>query len=373
VTPRRIRLLHIVQNLNYGGMERVLSDLLGRLDPAEFEVHLLALQYLGRFSEGLEGHFPLHVAPALGRFSMVWPRALARAIAQVSPDVVHTHSGVWYKAALAARLAGARTVVHTEHGRRLPDRWTDRLIDGQAARFTRVVVAVSEELQAYLGARVTRGRCRVVWIPNGVRTDLFAPRPDSGVLRRALGLAADVPLIGSVGRLEPVKGFDVMIEALARLLATWDGGQPPILVVAGDGSERGALEDLARRLGVDRQVRLLGWHDRPSDLLETITIFTLASRSEGTSISLLEAMSSGVCPVVTRVGGNAAVLGPALAHRLVPADDPAALAAAWRAALTDPELRTRDAAAGRTQAEACYGLDAMVRRHADLYRELLVH
>ena len=67
------------------------------------------------------------------------------------------------------------------------------------------------------------------------------------------------------------------------------------------------------------------------------------------------------------------MLGPALAHRLVPADDPAALAAAWRAALTDPELRTRDAAAGRTQAEACYGLDAMVRRHADLYRELLVH
>jgi glycosyltransferase involved in cell wall biosynthesis len=365
----RIRLLHIVQNLNYGGMERVLSDLLQGLDPTEFEVHLLALQYLGRFAEGLDGRIPLTVAPPLGRLSMVWPRVLARSIARVNPDIVHTHSGVWYKAALAARLAGVRTILHTEHGRRLPDRWHDRIVDGLAAGYTRVVVAVSEELRIYLGRRVTHGRCRVVCIPNGVRTDVFAPRPDSGVLRRTLGLSPDVPIIGSVGRLEPVKGFDVMIAAMPHLLAGWDAGPAPVLVVTGDGSERPALEALARSLGVDRQVRLLGWHDRPSELLETSSVFSLSSRSEGTSISLLEAMSSGVCPVVTRVGGNEAVLGPGLAHRLVPPEDPIALAAGLRDALTEAAARTRDAAAGRTRVVENYGIGTVVRRHVDLYRE----
>jgi glycosyltransferase involved in cell wall biosynthesis len=142
-----------------------------------------------------------------------------------------------------------------------------------------------------------------------------------------------------------------------------------VLVVTGDGSERPALEALARSLGVDRQVRLLGWHDRPSELLETSSVFSLSSRSEGTSISLLEAMSSGVCPVVTRVGGNEAVLGPGLAHRLVPPEDPIALAAGLRDALTEAAARTRDAAAGRTRVVENYGIGTVVRRHVDLYRE----
>ena len=93
----------------------------------------------------------------------------------------------------------------------------------------------------------------------------------------------------------------------------------------------------------------------------------MSSRSEGTSVSLLEAMSSGLCPVVTHVGGNAAVLGDGLRHRLLAPENPEALAAAWLDALGHPAARSGDAAQARARVQANFGLEAMVRRYEALY------
>src|SRR5689334_17582438 len=128
----RIRLLHVVQSMNYGGMERVIADLITHTDARQFELHLLCLEYLGRFSEGLEGAAHLHVASPMSALSMLNPSSLAKDIRAVSPDIVHTHSGVWFKGSFAARKAGVRTVIHTEHGRRSPDPLHDRVFDGLA-------------------------------------------------------------------------------------------------------------------------------------------------------------------------------------------------------------------------------------------------
>ena len=130
----------------------------------------------------------------------------------------------------------------------------------------------------------------------------------------------------------------------------WDGPVPGTRG-GGDGSERTALEESAGHLGRHvRGLHLIGWRDDIHDLHRAFCLFTMSSRSEGTSVSLLEAMSAGLCPVVTDVGGNAAVLGRELAHRLVPGQDPAALADAWMDALTDegqvPHGRRRGAEAG---------------------------
>src|SRR5215475_13835922 len=108
MTRPRIRVLHVVQSLNWGGMERVISDLIIRTDADRFEVHLLCLEYLGRFAEGLDRVAQLHVAEPMTRFAMLHPRGLAATIRGIAPDLIHTHSGVWYKASLAARRAGVR-------------------------------------------------------------------------------------------------------------------------------------------------------------------------------------------------------------------------------------------------------------------------
>ncbi len=364
----RIRVLHLIQNLNYGGMERLLHDLVLRLDPAAFENHVLALQYLGRFARGLEDHAGLHLAEPQEPWSLLWPRRLSRQIRRLAPDVVHTHSGVWYKASLAARLAGASRLVHTEHGRQRPDPWQARLMDGLASRRTDVVVAVSEPLAEHLAEHLRVDADKITVIPNGVDWTRFSGHDSAGAKRR-LGLVAKAPVIGSVGRLEWVKGYDLVIEAFAALLREAPAsGEPPQLVVVGDGSERSHLEKRVRELGVSERTHLLGWRDDVQAIYPAFDLFTMGSRSEGTSVSLLEAMSAGLCPVVTNVGGNAYVLGSELRHRLVPAEDVTALADAWRAVLRDSKARRADGERAERRVREVFSLDAMVRSYSALYQ-----
>jgi glycosyltransferase involved in cell wall biosynthesis len=114
-------------------------------------------------------------------------------------------------------------------------------------------------------------------------------------------------------------------------------------------------------------VHFIGWRNEIRSLLSAFTLFTMSSRSEGTSISLLEAMSSGLCPVVTDVGGNRAVLGEHLSHRLVPAGDTCALSSAWRDVLCDSTRRRDDAASARTRVETAFGLRVTIAEYEALY------
>jgi glycosyltransferase involved in cell wall biosynthesis len=364
---RRVRVLHVIQNLNYGGMERLLADIVRGADHSRFESHVLALQYLGRFAEGLDEVALLHLADPMSAFSMLRPRALARQIARIGPDVVHTHSGVWYKASLAARMAGVPLLIHTEHGRRHPEPFSDRAIDAMAARRTNCIVAVSEHLGQQLVATGLAPAGRLHVISNGISTELFRPRADDGAIRGELNIPVGVPIIGSIGRLEQIKGFDVMIEAFASLLSRWRDEKTPVLVIAGEGSQRGRLEQLIDRYALRPQVRLLGWRNDACALHSAFTVFTMSSRSEGTSVSLLEAMSAGLCPIVTEVGGNSAVLGESLAHRLVPTENPLALAEALRAALVEAERRLEDGRLARARVASDFSLGAMIEAYQQLY------
>jgi glycosyltransferase involved in cell wall biosynthesis len=348
-------------------MESLLADLVRRLDQSKVESHILVLQYRGRFAQGLEGSATIHDAIPMSRWSMVRPVALAARLRAIGPDVVHTHSGVWYKASLAARMAGVPRVIHTEHGRAARDPLVARWLDGRASRRTDVVVGVSASVADALRRRVVWPGCRVDVILNGVDTDRFCPRPGGTRLRAELGVAADVPVIGSIGRLEPIKGYEVMIEAFRALLAT-NPATNAMLAIAGDGSQRQALQERIDASGIAGRVRLLGWRDDRDALLQRFDCFTMSSHSEGTSISLLEAMSSELCPVVTDVGGNRAVLGDALTHRLVTPGRPEELAAAWTRALMDPERRRADARAARERVLSTYSLTRMVVAYERLYR-----
>jgi glycosyltransferase involved in cell wall biosynthesis len=369
MTARRLRVLHLIQNLNYGGMERLIAELARRADPARLEVHVMALQYVGRFGRELEGCARVHLGPRMPPWSLVRPTRLAEEIARIAPDVVHTHSGVWLKGATAARMAGVRLILHTEHGRRSPDPLDDRLIDRVAARRTDVVVAVSAALAEHLRRRVVGRGPRIEVVTNGVDLDAFRPRADDGAVRAELGIDPGALVLLSIGRLEPVKGYDLALRALAALRdRAPELARRTVLVVAGDGSERRRLEAMARSLGVDGALRLAGWRDDVHALHAAADVFTLTSRSEGTSVSLLEAMAAGLCPVITDVGGNAAVLGPELRHRLSPAGDAGALAAAWAGALADGDRRRADAAAARARVATHFSAEAMARRYEALYR-----
>jgi glycosyltransferase involved in cell wall biosynthesis len=353
--------------MQMGGMERVVADLIRVSDRTRFDMHVLGLQKLGPNADRVADCAVLHQAVPLTRWSLIWPRELASQIRDIRPDVVHTHGQIWYKATLAARLAGVSKIVHTDHGRPPgPEPWTLRMMERRAARRVNVIVAVSQPLADQLADSygVDSRLCVVI---NGVDTELHAPRSDDGSVHAELGVSPGTPLIGSIGRIDPIKGYDVMIDAFANLLARWGGAPAPVLVLVGYGTEYEVLRAHAERIGIASQIRWLGWREDVARLHAAFTIFTQSSRSEGTSLSLLEAMSAGLCPVVTDVGGNAHVLGPALRHRLVPSESPEALSDAWRSALINSKRRADDAGAARRRIENEFGLRRMVRAYENLY------
>jgi glycosyltransferase involved in cell wall biosynthesis len=370
VPNRKVRVAHVIQNLNYGGMERVLHSLARRLPSKGFQVHIVALEYLGHFSKGLGDAVTLHRVPPMSRLSILRAGNLITLLRGIAPDIVHSHTGVWLKASRAARAAGVPVVVHTEHGRPDPIPLADRLIDHQASRSTDRIIAVSEALAGVLRSQVVHDPERICVITNGVDVERLQPPADRSALRVALGLPRDTPIIGSIGRLEPVKNYELALRAFARLQPQ-SGGSAPLLVIVGDGSEATRLKGLAHELGLGPRVRFLGWRDDAERLYGAFDLFTLTSRSEGTSVSLLEAMSTGVCPVVTDVGGNRAVVGPELERLLVPADDEVALAAAWQRCLTDAGFRAGMGARARLRVSDAFSLERMIDQHARLYRELL--
>jgi len=364
---QRIRVLHVVLNLDEGGLERLVPDIVRHTDPDRFENHVLCVQYVGRMGHSMPDHCKLHLAKGTPFLSMLWPRSLASKMREISPDVVHSHSGIWYMASRAARLAGVPRVVHTDHGRPCPDPWQNRLVDGLASRRTDVIVAVSDALAEQLARTVVADASRIQVVLNGVHTNRYRPRPDNNKIRQALLIPPEVPIIGAIGRLDPIKAYHLMIRALGRLRGEWSDGWAPVLVLAGDGPQRKDLAAMVEALHLAGAVHLLGWRNDVEDLHAAFSLFTMSSVSEGTSMSLLEAMSAGVCPVVTDVGGNAAVLGPRLSHRLVRPGDPAALARAWRAALSDPATREADARAARARACEVFGFESMIHRYERIY------
>jgi len=208
---------------------------------------------------------------------------------------------------------------------------------------------------------------RLYTVPNGVDPETFTPGPAPAALREALGIPPGAAVIGSIGRLEPVKAYERIIEAVATLNRESALPRPVYAVICGDGSERGALIACAERLGVGALVRLPGWAERPVDYYRLFDVFALPSRMEGASVSLMEAMACGVPVVVTDVGASAEIVGNALAALVVPSDDVAAFVRTMRNVLSDPELAARAHALERSRIVERYGLDRMVHEYVSLY------
>lgn len=364
------RILHVILDLKYGGMQQLLLALLSRVDHERFRTEVLVLDSDSPLAARAPASVPVRFAGSQPRTSMLWPRKLIMHVKESAPHILHTHSGTWYKASLAARIARVPAVVYTDHGRRKPDPWLTRFHDRIASRRTDAIVAVSQTVRDQLNRFVARPE-RLQVILNGIDCDNFKPCEPDGYARRNAGLPPDTPLIGSVGRFAPIKGYDIMVEAYAHLIASWSRPNAPALVMVGGGSEEHALRARASELGLADKTRFLGWRDDVQYLLPMLDVFTLSSRSEGTSLSLLEAMSCGVCPVVTNVGGNSFILGPELSHRLVVPENPRELARAWTNALENADRRNEDGRVARQRVVSEFSLARMVDAYECLYAKLL--
>jgi glycosyltransferase involved in cell wall biosynthesis len=298
---------------------------------------------------------------------MLLPLGLARDSRSTRPDVVHLYSGAWYKGALAARLAGVSRVVYTEHGLREDDSGMAQLLFRVAARLTTDLTAVSMPLRDHL-VRVTGVPAdRVRAIENGVDVELFSPGEPPAGLRASLGIPANAAVVGSVGRLEAVKAYDLLIRVVAAVPVTTDGRQVH-LVLCGAGSLGDSLAALARDLGVADRVHFAGWTDRPLMFYRLFDVFALSSRSEGAPMSLMEAMATGTAPVVSDVGAIASILGPALQGQLVAPGDAVALARTLQRTLSSADRCRSIGLQARSEIVRRHSFRRMIAEYEALYR-----
>ena len=326
------RVAQVVQHLQPGGIETIVLDL-ARLGATADEVHVISLEgrpetILASWPRAGELSGRLH---GMDKQPGVTPQLLLdlrHLFKQLGIDVVHTHHiGPLIYGGLAARLAGIKHLVHTEH-----DAWhlagrRRRAVERLALTLARPALAADADIVADALRRAIPG-CAPTVIGNGIDTDRFMPG-DQHEARLALGLPVEGPVIGTAARLETVKGVDRLIDAFARLDTS------AILAIAGDGSERVRLEAQASALGLDGKVHFLGRVDAMPRFYQALDVFCLASRHEGLPLSLLEAQASGVRAVAFDVGGVRDALCPATGYLVKDGDD-ADLATALDQAISLP-------------------------------------
>jgi glycosyltransferase involved in cell wall biosynthesis len=173
-------------------------------------------------------------------------------------------------------------------------------------------------------------------------------------------------VLGTVARLDAVKGLDILLRAFARVLERLPEAR---LLVVGDGPEARALHDLARGLGLRDRVIFTGAIPAAARCLPALDLYVSASRREGLPLAVLEAMACGLAVVATRVTGHVDLIEDGMTGVLVPPEEPAALAAAAMALLQDPARRRAMGQAGRERVETRFVLARMVDQVGALYRQ----
>jgi sugar transferase (PEP-CTERM/EpsH1 system associated) len=360
---RPVRVMHVVFALQPGGMEHGVVKLVNGLDPSRVRSAICSTRPAGVLKALVAPHVPLFEMNRRNGndVRLVWE--LYRLFRRERPDVVHTHAwGTLIEGLIAARLARVPSVVHGEHGTlqlRPHQRWLQRWAWCRADQ----TLSVSSRLAERMAAETGLSADRVLTIRNGVDLARFSPT-NRAAARASLGLGRDECVIGTVGRLVPVKDHTTLLEAVALLRGK---GARVTLLIAGDGPLGHELVERAAGLGLDGRVRFLG-HRRDVDVvLAGLDVFVLSSVSEGLSNTILEAMATGVPVVATRVGGADELVVDGVSGMLVAPSAPLEMADALSRLLADPRTRREMGAAGRARAEKEFALRAMVSRYEALY------
>lgn len=352
----RAHILHVIPELSRGGAERIATQLAAH-QTAEGETVAVASSG-GDLEAGLGRlgvtHFPVPLSRRSTLATLGAIPALASAVRQFRPDLIHAHN---VRAAVATRVAvGIRppALLTTVHGMAPSDYQRAAMLLRLVA--PRVVACAPTVARSLTGAGFPPARIEV--IVNGAR--LEPPGPERLAKAREVHLISGGPLIVGVGRLATQKRWDLLIAASAGLTDA-------AIVVAGEGPLRGPLEDAADRAG-DR-VRFLGRVDDVAALYGLATCAVLPSDWEGVPLSLLEALSLGVPIVASAVDGVVDLVSPDVGL-LVPPGNSQALAAALHRVLDEPDLAASMRRCARVRS-AAHTPEAMIGAYRQLYASLL--
>ncbi|MBW2305858.1 MAG: glycosyltransferase family 4 protein [Deltaproteobacteria bacterium] len=372
MTGCRRNILFIQGVTRMGGSIRGLLNFLERMDRQRFSP-MVATSANGEFTSELKlREVPYLVVPmGMWRKAKSWPKipfsllSLRRIIIRTPIHLVHANT-LWdnpYAIGSAWRL-GIPIICHIRGS------WTpDKIQKYRIHRATRIVTVSRALMAGFIPTLIPR--VRVVY--DGVDLERFRPRPGGHSVREELGIGKDRLVVGMISRLDPLKGQDTLIRAMAVM----QKGFPNItLLLAGETSRqdrwyRACLEELAQELCPAGTVIFTGFRGDIDRITNAIDVAVLPSREEGFGLALVEAMSAGKPVVATTVGGIPEVVEDGVTGLLVPPENTSALAEALKTLLSDSTLRIAMGKAGKQRAERLFDVKTHVESMQNLYQELI--
>ncbi len=362
-----VRVAFCITDLDPGGAERALLQLVTRLDRSRWEPAVFCLAGRGVLAGELESSgIPVVCLGARHWTNIAAPFRLARELRRFRPALLQTflfHANLAGR--IAGRLAGIRAIVSgirvAERRSRIPlwlDRWTNRLVATN--------VCVSQAVADFSIARAGLSPKKVVVFPNGVDVARFSAAHPADL--SAFGIPSGSRVLLAVGRLDRQKGLHDLLAAMALVIR--DHPEAHLLLV-GEGPERPILERLMREMKLTDRVHLAGWRSDVPELLAGGYAFVLSSLWEGMPNVILEAMAAGLPVVATEVEGTSELVIEGETGFIVPRQSPQALAAALKAVLADPPRAAALGQAGRRRAASEFPWEKMVARYDELYESIL--
>jgi len=359
--------VHVLYRFEVGGLQTLLAQCINRMPAQHYRHAVICLA--GHTAYANLVHRPdvqFHTLDKQPGQSFSSHRALWALLRRLRPAVLHTYNISTIEYCLTAWLAGVPLRIHAEHGRDSIE------MNGRHRKyntlrrllvpFVDAFVPVSADLGAWLRHTVGVPERKISMIANGVDTAHFMPGP-----ARAPGASRAI-WIGTVGRIDRIKNHDGLLDAFGMLLAAFPAQQADLrLGIVGDGPLLPALRERIAREGWGSQVWLPGARDDVAEIMRGFSVFVLPSLSEGTPVTIMEAMATGLPVVASRVGGVPQLVIDGQTGLLSDPADPHSLAGAIGAYIADPALAGRHGAAGRARVQAHFGVDAMVTKYDALY------
>lgn len=357
-----------ITELDPGGAERMLTELVTRLDRSEWDAHVFCLGPEAHFAGVLrDRQIPVTCFDAQGmrcapRVLRQWTRELRR----FRPEILYPwlfHANLLGR--IAGRLAG---VPHILSGIRVAEKrnrwhgWWDRRTNFLVEKN----VCVSRGVATFMEQTVGLDPRKTVVIPNAVDGARFEQVTPADLT--PFGIPAGSPVLITIGRLEHQKGVDMLLAAVPEITSRFPDVQ---FLIVGDGPDRSVLEQQARRLNVTGRVHFLGRRDDVPALLAASTALVLPSRWEGMPNVVLEAMAAGKPIVASEVEGTAELVSSGINGWLVAPEQPQLLAEAIGGLLSDPEAVHRMGRESQSIYRERFTIDHFVESHVGLFREIL--
>jgi len=369
MTKDTVDVLHVIRSFEIGGAEKLVLKLASAQAASGGVVPQIAsLMGIGPLREEASARGLItHVVGVGGVKYVSGMCRILRLLKRLKPDIVHTHNFLSHVHAAPVARVLRIPVVHTKHGRAVTSigwaPWLRRAIYNLADR----IVVVSGETGTAFREKtgVDESKIRVVY--NGIDTGgLSGPGRDDA--RGRLGIPSGVKVLGTVSRLDRVKDHDTLLEAFARVVSR---RKDCLLIIIGDGPERGNIERKVEALGLDESVRLIGFTDQVPLYLAAMDLFLQPSKEEGLSMTILEAMAAGLPVIATPVGGTPEVIDDGETGRLVDVGNAEKLASCIVEFLEKPDEYAVMAKNARLRVEREFTLERMAEGYEKVYREVL--